>query len=656
VFPVCFVDGVGLTAFKKASEYVIIALLGAYAVLVWRRRSWLEPSTRQRIVVSTLFLMAAEFAFTQYRDITGTANTLGHILLCVSFTFTYSAFVEATLRRPLRNLFGTLARSEERYRSLFENTPLAKWEEDWSAVKVLVDSWVQADGPDLIRHFDLRPEDAALALSSIHVVDANRATLAVFGITRPEFLGHGLEPVLADATAEHIRDEILTFYAGTTTVTHDVSLRRADGESRTGVLSVTLLPEDRDSWRNVVVTFQDNTDLIRAHEENDEVKAHLMQAQKLESLGILAGGIAHDFNNLLTSITGFSDLLAADLPADSPLQEHVASIRKAASSATVITRQLLTFARRQPRHVERLDLNAILSGVQAILGSLLGERIALAFYPRTALEPFLADPSQIEQAVMNLAINARDAMHDAGTVTLRTGTMTLQREEPPVAADGHEPGTYAWFEVSDTGSGIDPDVLPHIFDPFFTTKKLGKGTGLGLSVVQGVAQEHGGWVDVTTSPGTGTSFRVFLKMEASVESDPIGTPHQPFSPSVQPSTGSVLVVDDDAGIVRFLQRALSFSGCTVIAAASVHEACALLADDNTHIDILMTDYVLPDGNGLDIARAAWAGRPALPVILMTGYVPEDLDQDVIGRVAAQLSKPFTLAELQEAIARARTAL
>jgi PAS domain S-box-containing protein len=353
----------------------------------------------------------------------------------------------------------------------------------------------------------------------------------------------------------------------------------------------------------------------------EETGAQLIQAQKMEAVGRLAGGVAHDFNNLLTAIFGFTELLLMATAEGDPRTEDLLEIQKAGKRGAALTRQLLAFSRRQLLQPVVLELNDVVSGVQKMLSRLIGEDIRLVFLPGGGVGRIKADPGQLEQVLMNLVVNARDAMPQGGTVTLTTSRS----------------GPRAVLAVADTGSGMDEHVLAHLYEPFFTTKEMGKGTGLGLSTVYGIVKQSGGTIDVDSAVGRGTAFRISFP---SVSADASAAPS--METGTLAGTETVLLAEDDGGVRGPVTRFLTTHGYTVLAAGSGEEALRLAERDGT-IDILLTDVVMPRMRGDELARLLVVSRPGLKVIYMTGYVDERSARLPADRVLLQ--KPIALETL-----------
>lgn len=368
---------------------------------------------------------------------------------------------------------------------------------------------------------------------------------------------------------------------------------------------------------------------------NGRLDARLRQAQKMEAVGCLAGGIAHDFNNLLTAILGYADLVLEEIDPADRHRPAIAEIARAGQAAARLTRQLLAFSRRSVLEPEVLDLARIIAGVEPMLHRTLGEHIRLEIAVQEGLASIKADAGQIEQVIVNLAINARDAMPAGGRLRIEAGYVSI-------AGDALMPGgDYVRITVSDTGHGIAPDVQPHIFEPFFTTKGSA-GTGLGLATVYGIVKQSGGFVWVDSQVACGTTFRVELPAcrETAV---PAADPAPAKTPAA--AIGTILLVEDEITVRDLVSRCCKRRGYLVLTAGDAAEALALAADYPGTIDLLLTDVVMPDKSGPMLGRELRQTRRGTRVLLMSGY-PRTTDRDVADGF---LRKPFTLAELLDAV-------
>jgi len=374
--------------------------------------------------------------------------------------------------------------------------------------------------------------------------------------------------------------------------------------------------------------------------ERRALEAQYQQAQKMEAIGRLAGGVAHDFNNLLGVILGYSQLLLRSLAPSDPRCQDVAEIQKAGATAAALTRQLLAFSRKEIIEPRLLDLNRVLADMREMLERLIGEDVKVVLRLRPELAAVRADRGQLEQVVMNLAVNARDAMPNGGLVAIETANVTLDA----AYAKTHlslEPGSYVALTVTDSGCGMTPEVQGHLFEPFFTTKERGKGTGLGLATVHGIVTRSGGSVHVYSEIGKGSSFRVYLPT-ADAQPVPVAPPTEP-----RPRTSglTILVVEDAEGLRELARRLLEELGHTAVVAANADEATRLFRTEA--VDVLLTDVVMPGTSGPDLAGRLLKERPTLKVVYMSGYTEDAIvERGVLSPGVVFLHKPFTVEMLE----------
>jgi two-component system cell cycle sensor histidine kinase/response regulator CckA len=376
----------------------------------------------------------------------------------------------------------------------------------------------------------------------------------------------------------------------------------------------------------------------------------LRQAQKMEAVGRLAGGVSHDFNNLLTAILGYADLLALALPGDSPLRRHTDEIKAAAQRGADLTRQLLAFGRQQVLAPEILDLNEIVLTIEKLLRRVIGEDIELVTKLDPALGAVRADPSQIEQVLLNLGINGRDAMPEGGVLTLRTGNVEVQ-SEPEVPPLGLARGDHVMLEVEDSGIGIDEEIRDQIFEPFFTTKSRSKGSGLGLATVYGIVRQSGGQIEVHSEPGLGSRFRILLPR---IEEQPTTVRQVSHAPGMPKGDETILLVEDEPAVRDFLGDLLERLGYSVVTAEDGRQALEIAAERRGQLDLLLSDVVMPRMNGVDLARRLTAEEPGLRVLLISGHAekPEALmEQRLSGAPVEFLQKPFSALTLAERLRR-----
>jgi signal transduction histidine kinase/CheY-like chemotaxis protein len=382
-------------------------------------------------------------------------------------------------------------------------------------------------------------------------------------------------------------------------------------------------------------------DLARASAEADQRARELTQSQKMEAIGRLAGGVAHDFNNLLTVISGRAELLLDELPPEHPSRDHAEQIERTSARGAGLTHQLLAFSRQQVLRPRVLDLNATVVELEKMLGRVIGEDVHVELRLEAGLGRVLADASQVEQVLMNLAVNARDAMPRGGRLTFRTASARLDAGAAERLA--MPAGPCVVLEVQDTGTGMDEATRLRIFEPFFTTKEAGKGTGLGLATVYGIVRQSGGAIEVESASGAGTTFRLFLPCVDAAE-----RPVLPPAAAGDPDTGdeTILLLEDEGSVRELAERQLTDRGYRVLAVAKCAEALELAEQHDGPIDLLLTDVVLPQMSGPEVAERLGVLRPAVKVLYVSGYTDDALGgHGVLGPGIALLTKPFTSAQL-----------
>ncbi len=384
--------------------------------------------------------------------------------------------------------------------------------------------------------------------------------------------------------------------------------------------------------------YEDITNRIRAEEERENLQAQFAQAQKMESVGQLAAGVAHDFNNLLTGITGFTQFALNSVPEDSQVKEDMTEVLKLAKRAADLTHQLLAFSRRQPLQPVEIHINGLVSDLAKMLGRVLGEHLKLKFELGAPDDLVKIDPGQFEQVLVNLAVNARDAMPNGGALTIETANVTLDEEYTRVHS-GMVPGPYVMLAVSDNGCGMDAETLSHMFEPFYTTKGVGQGTGLGLATVYGIIKQHGGNIWVYSEEGAGTTFKVYLpQVIEETELIPVVAPSVSYT-----GCETILVVEDDDGVREIVRRNLEALGYQVLSAALPTLAETMLEEQGDDIALLLTDIMMPESNGRQLYEALHPRYPHLRVLYMSGYtVNAILDHDLINSGAPFIQKPFTV--------------
>ncbi len=472
---------------------------------------------------------------------------------------------------------------------------------------------------------------------TLRFVAVNRAATEHYGYSEEEFLantilfvrpGEDVQRVLDYSHESHGFDRIGVFRH-----------RRKDGS----LLDVETISYGfyLDGRRVRIVVINDVTDQLRVREQKEQLQAQILLGQKMDAVGRLAGGVAHDFNNLLSVILGAAETLGKALASYDPLQEEVTDIRDAVGRGAALTRQLLVFGRKEVRTPGLLDVNEVVAGVERLLMRVLGSTVHIELRRDVAYAPVVADAGQLEQVLVNLSINARDAMLRGGTLTIRTGETTL--DTTGAAVLDVMPDPYVTIDVEDTGTGMDEATRIRAFEPFFTTKGPAQGAGLGLAMVYGIVRQSGGAISLHSAPGAGTHVRIHL---------PRGDPSAAATPHVAPeqeSRGVVLLVEDEPRVRAQARRLLQRSGYRVIEASDGAEGKRLFAERQGDIAVVVTDVVMPIVSGVDMVATMRAAQPGLPVVFVSGYTAEEQGLPLDERTAF-LTKPYTIESLCDAIA------
>ncbi|GFO61090.1 hypothetical protein GMST_34150 [Geomonas silvestris] len=470
----------------------------------------------------------------------------------------------------------------------------------------------------------------------------NRAAEELYGYPAAEALGRSIFDLVPE---ERIRETEAALHRirelGEPLPTGELTLVRNDG-SPVSVFSSQVSVRLPGRPLEIFFIDIDLSERRKNEEEKARLEARLRQGQKMEFIGRLAGGVAHDFNNMLTVIQGFANMALVQLEPGDPFHTNFQEIFNAARRSADLTRQLLAFARKQAIEPRILDLNTTVAGMINMLKRLIGEGIQLDWHPEAGLWPVKVDPSQVDQILANLCVNARDAMESTGTITVTTGNRSLTTDYFS-GLSWCTPGDYVRLAVSDDGHGMDPALLPHIFEPFFTTKGVGKGTGLGLATVYGIVKQNNGFINVESSPNCGTTFEIFIPRYTG------GLAVAGHSESASPprcGTETILVVEDEPTILEMTRQMLVSLDYQVLPAESPRQALALARERKGEFHLLLTDVVMPEMNGKELAQQLCALSPGLRHLFMSGYATSVVEaHGVLEPGIRFLQKPFSLSEL-----------
>jgi len=459
----------------------------------------------------------------------------------------------------------------------------------------------------------------------------NPAICGMLGYSEEELIGLCVTDIHPKESLDHVLAEFEAQARGDKVLAPSLPCLRKDG---------SVVFADVQTTAAVIDGRECNVGFFTDVTKRRQIEAQLRQTQKMEAIGTLAGGVAHDFNNILTTIIGYADLMLMDIDTDKPLTEEIEEIKIAGERAAALTRQLLAFSRKQIVEPKIMDLNKLLTGIEKMLVRLIGEDIEILMIQEPALWKVEIDPGQMEQVIMNLAVNAKDAMPSGGKLTIETVNMDLNDnyfDEHGIVEK--QPGSYVVLTVSDTGIGMDKGVQEHIFDPFYTTKEKGKGTGLGLSTIYGIVKQNNGFIWVYSEPGQGSTFKIYLpKVKRDVKEEEKG------QTTVENLSGSetVLIVEDDTSIRKLAQKSLQPHGYRVLVAENGEDALKISKEHEGTIDLIITDVVMPKMGGKETADRLQALHPQMKVIYMSGYTDNAIVRHgVLASGLNFLEKPFS---------------
>ena len=474
------------------------------------------------------------------------------------------------------------------------------------------------------------------------IIDCNPAFRELFGYSREDILGKQTLAVYENEKEYEEMGRAIKDYIGDPGFLFPVHYKKADGSVFPGETNVFYLRDDDGVIVGFIWLIRDVSKTKRAEEEQKKLQAQFTQAQKMESVGRLAGGVAHDFNNMLNVILGNTEMAMEDMAPDDPLQDIFGEIFSAAKRSADITQQLLAFARKQTITPKVLDFNDTIESMLKMLRRLIGEDIDLAWLPGANIRRVRIDPSQIDQILANLCVNARDAIADVGKITIETGNATFDSAYC-VEHPGFVTGDFVLLAVSDDGCGMGQETLANLFEPFFTTKDVGKGTGLGLATVYGIVKQNNGFINVYSEPDQGTTFRIYLpRYFAKTES-----PEKKTSSKINlDGTETILLVEDEPSILKMTRMMLERMGYKVLAADRPGEAISLAREHIGKIHMLMTDVVMPEMNGRDLAKNILSLYPHLKCLFMSGYTANVIvHRGVLDEGVQFIQKPFSMEQL-----------
>ena len=472
-------------------------------------------------------------------------------------------------------------------------------------------------------------------------VDINEGFTKIMGFTHQEAVGKSSLDLNIWADPEERKRLVEGLNTHGVVENMEARFRDKHGEIKIGLMSARILQINNEPV--ILSITRDITNRKKAQEEKEKLQAQLNQAQKMESVGRLAGGVAHDFNNMLGVILGRTELALLKTDETSDLHADLKEIQAAAARSADITKKLLAFARKQTISPRQLDLNDTVGTMLHMLRRLIGEDIDLIWQPAAPLWPVKMDPSQIDQILANLCINARDAIQGVGKLIIETGTKTFDEEYCHGHA-GFVPGDFVLLAVSDSGCGMDKDTLDHLFEPFFTTKEMGKGTGLGLATIYGIVKQNKGFINVYSEPGQGSTFKIYLPRSASGADADTAMSQKP---SAAGGTETILLVEDEPSILRMTRMMLERKGYTVLTAATPKEAMKKAATHSGVIDLLMTDVVLPEMNGRKLAEKIAGFYPGIRLLFMSGYTANVIaHHGILDDGVAFIQKPFSMADME----------
>jgi PAS domain S-box-containing protein len=538
--------------------------------------------------------------------------------------------------------------SEERYRSLFEAVPVSLWEEDFSKVKEYLDNLKISDFNQLDEYLEENIDVIKELRRLVEVIGVNQTTFELFKAKDVESIISSLWLSYTEVSHLRFKDMLIHMLKKDLPFEWQTSYLALDGKVLESIVRVVVPPGYEDTLSRVLISLVDISELKRAEEALQQSEEKLRQAQKMESIGRLAGGIAHDFNNLLTGVLGYAELLLQDMDDNHQYYSDINQIISNAERAASLTRQLLAFSRKQVLHPVVISLNTILNNMEDMIKRLVGEKIVVKLSLNNQLSSIKADPNQIEQIVMNLVVNSRDAMPDGGYIEIVTDDITKEQIHEMITDEiDQSQSNFVLLSVIDSGHGIDDETKENLFEPFFTTKSVGKGTGLGLATVYGIVKQSNGYISFESEIGEGTQFDIFFPtVDQDIEEREILS----FTPSSALASETVLLVEDEASVREISRKILVEQGYDVLEATNGEEALQIWRENQSKINLILTDVVMPGINGYELASIINKEKKNVKILYMSGYTEEAISpkEDYSSNVAL-LEKPFTPTELLTAV-------
>lgn len=477
------------------------------------------------------------------------------------------------------------------------------------------------------------------------IVEFNKAAQKNFGYRKKEICGKHINTLYADPAKGLAITNTVT---KTGCFSGEIVNKKKDGTTFISYLSSSTLKDVTGKCVGYMGISRDITEQKLTEKALKETEEQLLHLQKTDAVGRLAGGIAHDFNNLLTGIMGYSEVIMNCLREEDPLYQDVNEIMKAGERASSLTNQLLAFSRRQILEPKILDINHVIANMENMLRRLIGEDIVLVTVFEAREARIKADPSQVEQVIMNLAVNARDAMPKGGQVVIKTEYTTLAENQCGLHPEAC-PGKYVHLTFEDNGVGMDRETIQHIFEPFFTTKEIGRGTGLGLSVVYGIMKQHEGWINIASEPGKGSIFEIYFPASSGSYQKEIEKKKFRFQ-DVQSHGERILLVEDEKIVRKFARKVLLKSGYVVFEAANASEAMDIFEREKGNFHLVFSDLIMPGKNGVELVEHLLLRNPELGIILCSGYTDQKLQFMVVSEKKYKfIRKPYSINELCTAI-------